>query len=190
MSSEKIEKGLFDNVILRIKQNPKLIFFSFVILILIFASVFYFQDQSKKKNIFISDQFNKAKILINKKQTEEAKNILVEIIQDKNKFYSPLSLYLIIENNLEEDPKKILNLFDKVISNNKIDDENKNLILIKKGLFFSSLNDEENMLKTLNPIVNSDSAWRVQAIKILGNYFYNKGEKQKSNEYYKLLKTK
>jgi len=53
MSSEKIEKGLFDNVILRIKQNPKLIFFSFVILILIFASVFYFQDQSKKKNIFI-----------------------------------------------------------------------------------------------------------------------------------------
>ena len=53
-----------------------------------------------------------------------------------------------------------------------------------------SLNDEENMLKTLNPIVNSDSAWRVQAIKILGNYFYNKGEKQKSNEYYKLLKTK
>mgnify|MGYP004131354829 FL=1 len=46
------------------------------------------------------------------------------------------------------------------------------------------------MLKTLNPIVNSDSAWRVQAIKILGNYFYNKGEKQKSDEYYNLLKTK
>ena len=127
---------------------------------------FYFKIKPKK-NIFISDQFNKAKILINKKQTEKAKDILVEIIQDKNKFYSPLSLYLIIENNLEEDPKKTLELFDKVISNNKIDDENKNLILFKKGLFFSSLNDELNMLKTLNPIVNSDSAWRVQAIKIL-----------------------
>lgn len=190
MSSEKIEKSLFNNFILKIKQNPKLIFFIFVILILIFAGVFFFQGQAKKKNIFISNQFNQAKILINKKQIEQAKNILVEIIRDKNKFYSPLSLYLIIENNLEEDPKKTLELFDIVISNNKIDDENKNLILIKKGLFFSSLNDEENMLKTLNPIVNSDSAWRVQAIQILGNYFYNKGEKQKSDEYYNLLKTK
>ena len=190
MSNEKIEKNLFDNVILKIKQNPKLIFLILVILISISAGIFLFQDKEKKKNIFISNQFNKAKILINKKQTEQAKDILEEIIQDKNKFYSPLSLYLIIENNLEEDPKKTLELFDKVISNNKIDDENKNLILIKKGLFFSSLNDEQNMLKTLNPIVNSDSAWRVQAIKILGNYFYNKGEKQKSDEYYNLLKTK
>ena len=190
MSSEKIEKNLFENVIIKIKQNPKLIFSILVILISIFAGIFLFQDKAKKKNIFISDQFNKAKIFINKKQTEKAKDILVEIIQDKNKFYSPLSLYLIIENNLEEDPKKTLELFDKVISNNKIDDENKNLILIKKGLFFSSLDDEQNMLKTLNPIVNSDSAWRVQAIKILGNYFYNKGEKQKSDEYYNLLKTK
>ena len=190
MSSKKIEKSLFDTVILKIKQNLKLILSILVLLILILSSIFFFQEQAKKKNIFISDQFNKAKILINKKQTEEAKTILVEIIQNKNKFYSPLSLYLIIENNLEEDSKKILDLFNKVISNKKIDDENKNLILIKKGLFFSSLNDEQNMLKTLNPIVNSDSVWRPQAIKVLGNYFYNKGEKQKSNEYFNLLKTK
>jgi len=190
MSSEKIEKSLFDTVILKIKQNLKLVFSILVILILIFASIFFLQDQAKKKNIFISDQFNKAKILINKKQNEEAKNILVEIIQKENKFYSPLSLYFIIENNLEEDPKKTLELFNKVISNKKIDEENKNLILIKKGLFFSRQNDEQNMLITLNPIVNSDSVWRPQAIKILGDYFYNKGEKQKSDEYYNLLKTK
>lgn len=53
MSSEKIEKSLFDTVILKIKQNLKLILSILVLLILILASIFFFQEQTKKKNIFI-----------------------------------------------------------------------------------------------------------------------------------------
>ena len=53
MSSEKIEKSLFDNVIIKIKQNPKLIFSILVILISIFAGIFLFQDKAKKKKIFL-----------------------------------------------------------------------------------------------------------------------------------------
>ena len=49
MSSEKIEKNLFENVIIKIKQNPKLIFSILVILISIFAGIFLFQDKAKKK---------------------------------------------------------------------------------------------------------------------------------------------
>jgi len=190
MSSEKIEKNIFETIFLKIKQHPKLISFFLISLILILSGIFFIQDQAKKKNISISEQFNRAKILIANKQDEEATSILKNIVKKKNKFYSPLSLYLIIENNLETDEKKILELFDKVISNRKIDEESRNLILIKKGLFFASYNNEQSMLQTLNPIVNSDSVWRPQAIKILGNYFFNKGEQQKSNEYYNLLKAK
>ena len=57
MSSEIIEKSLFDNFILKIKQNPKLIFFIFVILILIFVGVFFFQGQAKKIDDSISDNY-------------------------------------------------------------------------------------------------------------------------------------
>jgi hypothetical protein len=38
MSSEKIEKGLFDTVILKIKQNPKSILFILVLFIGIFVT--------------------------------------------------------------------------------------------------------------------------------------------------------
>ena len=43
------------------------------------------------------------------------------------------------------------------------------------------------MLETLNPIVNSKSIWRTEAIKLLGSYYLQKKEYNKSEEYYKLL---
>ena len=44
------------------------------------------------------------------------------------------------------------------------------------------------MLETLNPIINSNSVWRVQAIQILANFFKSRGENKKSKEYLELLK--
>ena len=57
--------------------------------------------------------------------------------------------------------------------------------------FLKSLNNssEEKILELLNPIINSKSEWRPQAIEILYEYFLSKGEDVKSQEYYQLLQT-
>lgn len=175
-------------IIEKIKEYKKVIFLALILIIIVFISSIYFKEKENRKNVLISDQFTNAKILINNKKIVEGKEILNQIINKNNKFYSPLSLYFIIDKNLEKDKEKIIILFDKIILINGLDEENKNLIKIKKALFLSTMEDEQRILNTLNPIINSKSIWRSDAIKILGDYFLHKGELNKSNEYYNLLK--
>ena len=47
---------------------------------------------------------------------------------------------------------------------------------------------EDQILELLNPIINKDSIWKNTALELLANYFLSKGEKQKSDEYFTLLK--
>ena len=68
--------------------------------------------------------------------------------------------------------------------------ENLNLIKIKKAIFLFSLDDEELIIKTLNPIINSDSVWRNIAIKLISDYFLSKDESKKADEYIQLLSNK
>ena len=80
-------------------------------------------------------------------------------------------MYLIVDFELEKNHELIAKLFDKVISIKKIDKENINLIKIKKALFLSNYYGEQEVLKILNPIINSDSIWRSNAIQILIDYY-------------------
>ena len=93
----------------------------------------------------------------------------------------------IIDNNLETDSLKIINFFDKILLIKSIDEENLNLIKIKKAIFLFELGDEDTILKTLNPIINSKSVWREMAIKLISNYFLSFNQKTKANEYLQLL---
>ena len=101
-----------------------------------------------------------------------------------------MALYFIIDNNLETDSLKIINLFDNVLSINSIDEENLNLIKIKKAIFLFNLDDEEAIIKTLNPIINSESTWRIMAIKLISDYFLSKNQDEKAKEYIQLLNNK
>ena len=80
--------------------------------------------------------------------------------------------------------------FDVILSINSIDQENLNLIKIKKAIFLFKLGNEEAMLTTLNPIVNSDSAWRKMAIELISDYFISKNQTVKASEYIQLLNSK
>ena len=71
-----------------------------------------------------------------------------------------------------------------------MDQENLNLIKIKKAIFLFKLGNEEAMLTTLNPIVNSDSAWRKMAIELISDYFISKNQTVKASEYIQLLNSK
>lgn len=184
------EKDKFQLIIEKIKKNYKILISIIGICLLILFAYLFIQNNIKKENINISEDFNQARILISQDKKNEGKNILFKIVEKKNKFYSPLSLFVIIDQKLEEDNQKITEMFDKVISIKGIDEENKDLIKIKKALFLTEFADEDIIIKTLNPIINSKSVWRSDAINLLGDFFTNRGENFKAKEYYDLLKIK
>ncbi len=178
----------FKNIISIIKKNSKLLVIIILAALLVLVISLYLNYKNQKELIYISEQYYKAQILIEKKNNKQAKLILENIVAEKSKIYSPLSLYLIIDLKLEADPLKVIKLFDEIIKIKKIDKEDRNLIKIKKALYISNNNDEEQIiLDLLNPIVNSDSIWRDMSIEFLAKYFSNKNQKIKSEDYYNLL---
>ena len=71
-----------------------------------------------------------------------------------------------------------------MINKTNLDKEIKNLIIYKKALFNSEFESENNLLKILNPIINSDSIWKSHALYLIAEYFYSKNEKQKAKEFF------
>ena len=173
-----------------LKKNLKyLIILSFFLILLLFGYFFYSELQ-KNEEVKISENYVEASFQFKQKNTDKSKELLEKIIVKKHKFYSPLALYFIIDNNLETDTSKIINFFDKILSINSIDKENLNLIKIKKSIFLINIDDEELIIKTLNPIINSDSVWKKMAIELISEYFISKDQKSKANEYIQLLNNK
>ena len=190
MSNEKLNNTFQNKITILIKKNLRNLSIFFVVLILILFGYFFFLDFKKKSDIKISEEYTQATIQFKKKKIEEAKRLLENIINKKHKFYSPLSLYFIIDNNLEKDTLITVNFFDKILAINSIDKENLNLIKIKKAIFLFNTGEEESILRTLNPVINSDSIWREMAIKLISDYFLSKNQIIKANEYIKLLNNK
>tara|TARA_B100001540_G_scaffold316977_1_gene348425 strand:+ start:2565 stop:3149 length:585 start_codon:yes stop_codon:yes gene_type:complete len=188
MSNETFEKkDWFTLIISKVKQNKKiLIYLSLTVVIGLFI-ILFLEKRKNDQNIEISKEFNKAKILIENEKKEESYFILKNIINKKHKFYSPSSLYLILDFELENNQEEIIRLFDKVISISKIKDEDKDLIKIKKAIFMSNYYGEQDLLKVLNPIIESKSIWRSSALKIIIDYYSIKGDQLKVNEYKKIL---
>jgi len=189
--SEEISNITFQNRISNfIKKNLKNLIILTILLVLMLFSFLFYKDLQQKNEINISENYTKASIQFDQKKENEAKQLLENIINEGHRFYSPLALYFIIDNNLETDSLKILNFFDKILSINSIDKEDLNLIKIKKAIILFSLENEEAIIKTLNPIINSDSVWRNMAIKLISDYFVSKNQKTKANEYIELLSNK
>jgi predicted negative regulator of RcsB-dependent stress response len=189
MSEEKLNNSFQYKTKKFFNQNLKnLIILSFFLILILF-SYFFYKDSQNKNEIKLSENYTLATIQFSEKKTIDAKQLLEDIIDKNHKFYSPLALYFIIDNNLENDPLKIIFFFDKVLSINSIEKENLNLIKIKIAIFLFNLGDEKEIIKTLNPIINSDSVWRVIAIELISDYFTSKDQKSKANEYIELLKT-
>ena len=190
MSKETLNKT-FQNIILSFfKKNLKKLVILSIFCILILFTFFFYNDLQKKKEIKLSENYTLASIQFKEKKKVEAKLLLENIINESHKFYSPLALYFIIDNNLETDSLKIINSFDKILLIRSIDKENLNLIKIKKAIFLFKSGDEESITKTLNPIINSDSVWRYMAIELISDYFLSKNQNVKAKEYIQLLNNK
>tara|TARA_B100000579_G_C22813166_1_gene846349 strand:- start:1323 stop:1967 length:645 start_codon:yes stop_codon:yes gene_type:complete len=172
--------------------NNKKYFISFLLLIILILFTYFtyseFQDNKIKK---LAHRYNDITINFKETNREKTKNQLVEIINEKNSTYSPLALYFIIDNDIEESKEEINKFFDIIINEVNLDKEIKNLVIYKKGLFNSSFADENKLISILNPIINSDSVWKAHALYLIAEYFFDKNEKQKSKEFFtKILSNK
>ena len=54
-------------------------------------------------------------------------------------------------------------------------------------MYNSEIQNEEEMLKIVNPLINSASIWKSHALYLMGEYYYSKNEKQKSIEFFKKI---
>ena len=107
-----------------------------------------------------------------------------ELIEDKDSTYSPLGLYFLIDNNLIENKDEINNLFDVLINKTKLEKEIQNLVIYKKALYNFDTVSENDLLKMLNPVINSESTWKSHSLYLMAEYFYLNNEKEKAKEFF------
>ena len=165
-------------------KNKKTLIFFFSIIILIIFSSFAFKEIENKKNKNIAEKYNEILVNFDLANKNKYKTQFVEIINEKNSTYSPLALYFIIDNEIEASNEELNEFFDLIINETKLDVEIKNLIIYKKGLFNSDFETENNLIKILKPLINSDSVWKSHALYLMAEYFFDKNQKQKAKEFY------
>ena len=162
----------------------KLLISIFALVFTLLISYFIFEEFNEKKKLKISDQYNQIITEYSKDNKQITSNALVELVNKKDPTYSPLSLYFIIDNQLITEKSKVNKLFDIVIEDVSLQKEIKNLIIYKKALYNADDIGENELLKILNPIINSESVWKSHALYLIAEYFFHKGEKQKSIEFF------
>ena len=165
-------------------KNKKSLLSILIIILLTFLGFYSYQVYQDKNKIKISDKYNSA--IVKHKNGDKTGIVLAmqKIVENKDPTYSPLALYYLIDNDLISDQKKINSLFDILIKKTSLDEEIKNLIIYKKALYNADTASEGQLLEILNPIINSKSVWKSHALYLVAEYFYSKGEKQKSKEFF------
>ncbi len=165
-------------------NNRKILISIFIFILTVLVSYFIFVEYKDKQKLKISDKYNSTVIEYTENNKDKTKNSLVDLIYKNDSTYSPLSLYFIIDNELISERSKINSLFDNIIQETSLDNEIKNLIIYKKALYNANEVQENDLLDILKPIINSDSIWKSHALYLMAEYFYSKGQKQKSKEFF------
>ena len=174
--NEKIKKFFINN------KKKVIVFLSFIIIG--FAGYFSLNEIKESNKIKLGSKFNLATISYNETTKQRTIDELTDIINENNVTYSPLALYFLLDNNLIKSNTKINRLFDEIINRTNLEKEIKNLIIYKKALFNSNFSTENELLKMLNPIINSESIWKSHALYLLAEYFFSRNEDQKAKEFF------
>tara|TARA_B100001093_G_C26671671_1_gene946454 strand:- start:414 stop:1058 length:645 start_codon:yes stop_codon:yes gene_type:complete len=177
--NEKIKNFFIDN-----KRSLVSLLIVFIIIVISFYSYQIYRDKHREQ---ISNRYNIAIIEYKSNNSLVTIKSLKEIINDKDSTYSPLALYFIIDNNLIEDKNEVNDLFNILIKKTPLETEIKNLIILKKGLFNADQTNEIELLNILNPLINSESVWKSHALYLLGEFFYSKGEVEKSKDFFEKI---
>ena len=170
-------------------NNTKKLTIAISVIILIIFGYFIYEDLKKKNKIKLANRYNLVTIKFISEDKNKVENELIDIVNEKDRTYSPLALYFLIDNNIVNENKKINELFDVVINETSLEEEIKNLVIYKKALFNSDFESENNLIQILNPIINSESVWKSHALYLMAEYFYYKNQKQKSKDFFNQILT-
>ena len=166
-----------------IKNKKKLIITISIILVIIIGYL-SFEKSKETKKIKLANQYNLALIDLDPQNKQKKIDDMVNVVKSNDATYSPLALYHLLDNNLLDNNDDINNLFNELIEKTNLENEIKNLVIYKKALFNSNFVSENELLRILNPVINSDSIWKSHVLYLLAEYFYSKKEKQKAKEFF------
>ena len=161
-----------------------LIFSIFSIAIVIVAIISFYSKNEENKKIILSESYISAKLFIKNQNKDKAREILKDIVLKKDRTYSALALFLIINENLVKEEKELINLFNYVIETKPIDEELKNLVIFKKMLYQANYASEIDLLETAKKLINTDTIWKPNALLLVADYFVSKKEYSKAKEFY------
>ena len=165
-------------------NNKKKLIITISIILVIIIGYLSFEKSKEKTKIKLANKYNLALIDLNPENKQKIIDEMVNVVKSNDATYSPLALYHLLDNNLLESNEEINILFNELIEKTNLENEIKNLIIYKKALFNSDFISENELLKILNPVVNSESIWKSHALYLLAEFFYSKGEKQKAKEFF------
>ena len=154
-----------------------------LLIVLILVTFFGYQEFDSRNKKQLAEKFNNSVINFENGK-KDVNNNLVEIINAKDKTYSPLAFFFMLDNNLISSNEEINSYFDFLINEIALEKEIKNLTIYKKGLFNSDFTEENELLNILNPLIKSESMWKPQALYLMAEYYLSKNQKQKSKEFF------
>ncbi len=157
---------------------------SLILIILILITFFGYQEFKSSSKEKLANKFNSIVTNFETDKKENINNNLIEIINTKDKTYSPLAFFFLLDNDLITSSDEINSYFDLLINEVSLDKEIKNLTIYKKGLFNSDFVQENELLNILNPVIKSDSIWKPQAMYLMAEFYLAKNQKQKSKDFF------
>ena len=165
-------------------NNKNKIVSTIIVIVIVLISAYGFDSYKTNKKKKISNKFNSTTLAYSENTKDLTAQKLVEVINEHDPTYSPLSLYFIIDNKLIANQSEINSYFNSLIEKTSLDKEIKNLIIYKKALYNADQAQESDLLNILNPLINSESVWKSHALYLMAEYFYSKNQKKKSKEFF------
>ena len=178
-TNTRVEK--FKNFLI---SNRKQLITLLLIIVLLLISFFGYQEFNKRSKEKLANKFNQIVTNFENGKKQNINNNLIEVIKTKNKTYSPLAFFFLLDNDLISSNQEINSYFDFLINEISLDKEIKNLTIYKKGLFNSDFVDENQLLNILNPVIKSESIWKPQAMYLMAEFYLAKNQKQKSKDFF------
>ena len=168
-------------------NNKKIIIAAVILFLLVLFAFFFYQENEIRNKERLANKYNATIIEYESGVKSNILNAMKDIIEDKDKTYSPLAFYYLLDNDLIKSNTEINKYFDILIDEIGLDIENKNLTIFKKGLFNSEFANESELLNILNPVIKSESIWKPHALYLMAEYYFSKNQKQKSKEFLEQL---
>ena len=166
------------------KKNKKVLIglLFLVVFIILFYFTYNFYKVGQKEDI--AEKYNNTALSYNPNNNSETILYMKEIILKKDRTYSPLALYFLIDNNLNLPNSEINEYFDIIINDVNLTKSNKYLNTYKKTLFNADLVSEQELLLMINPVLKEENEWKSHALYLMAEYYFENKQFNKSKEFY------